>query len=87
MLETVALAVGAHFLYNRLGGGEIGMRKIWAVLLAVSLGVGLSACSKCDMPVLMPKSCKGGTGPSQTLTNAWADIWAGNWALTAPAPQ
>jgi hypothetical protein len=55
------------------------MRKIWAVLLAVSLGASLSACSKCDMPVLMPKSCKGGTGPSQTLTNAWADIWAGDW--------
>jgi hypothetical protein len=43
------------------------MRKIWAVLLAVSLGIGLSACSKCDMPVYTPNSCKGGAGPSQTL--------------------
>jgi hypothetical protein len=43
------------------------MRKIWAVLVAVSLGIGLSACSKCDVPVYMPNSCKGGTGPSLTL--------------------
>jgi predicted lipoprotein len=55
------------------------MRKIWAVLLAVSLGVALSACSKCDVPDLTPKSCKGGTGPSQTLAGIWAATWAGNW--------
>jgi hypothetical protein len=43
------------------------MRKIWAVVVAVSLGMALSACSKCDVPDLLQKSCKGGTGPSQTL--------------------
>ena len=64
---TVALAVGADFLYDRSRGGETGMRKIWAVVVAVSLGMALSACSKCDVPDLMQKSCKGGTGPSQTL--------------------
>jgi hypothetical protein len=43
------------------------MRKIWAVVVAVSLGMALSACSKCDVPDWFSKSCKGGTGPSQTL--------------------
>jgi hypothetical protein len=52
-------------------GGEIGMRKIWAVLVAVSLGLGLSACSKCDVPDFLPKSCKGGPSPSQTLGGLW----------------
>jgi hypothetical protein len=52
-------------------GGEIGMRNIWAVLVAVSFGLGLSACSKCDVPDFLPKSCKGGTGPSQTLSGLW----------------
>jgi predicted lipoprotein len=50
------------------------MRKIWAVLVAISLGIGLSACSKCDVPVYTPNSCRGGTGPSQTLADIWADI-------------
>jgi hypothetical protein len=45
------------------------MRRIRAVLLAVSLGLALGACSKCDVPVYMPNSCKGGTGPSQTLAD------------------
>jgi hypothetical protein len=49
------------------GGGEMGMRKIWAVVVAVSLGMALSACSKCDVPDWFSRSCKGGTGPSQTL--------------------
>jgi hypothetical protein len=43
------------------------MRKIWAVLLAVSLGMALSACSKCDVPVYMPGACHGGPGPGQAL--------------------
>jgi hypothetical protein len=41
------------------------MRNLWAVLLAVSLGLALGACSKCDVPDLLLKSCKGGTGPGQ----------------------
>jgi hypothetical protein len=43
------------------------MRKIWAVLLAVSLGMALSACSKCDVPVYMPGACRGGPSPGQAL--------------------
>jgi hypothetical protein len=43
------------------------MRKIWAVVVAVSLGMALSACSKCDVPDWLSRSCKGGTGPSQML--------------------
>jgi hypothetical protein len=43
------------------------MRKIWAVLLAVSLGMALSACSKCDVPVYMPGSCRGGPSPGVML--------------------
>ena len=45
--------------------GDIRMRNLWAVLLAVSLGLALGACSKCDVPDLLPKSCKGGSGPGQ----------------------
>jgi hypothetical protein len=37
------------------------MRKVWAVVLAVALGLALGACSKCDIPDLLPKSCKTGT--------------------------
>ena len=44
------------------------MRKIWAVLLAVSMGMALSACSKCDVPDLLPKSCRSGPSPSQSLS-------------------
>jgi hypothetical protein len=38
------------------------MRKVWTVLIAVSLGLALGACSKCDIPDLLPKSCKAGPG-------------------------
>ena len=40
----------------------MGMRKIWTVLIAVSLGLGLGACSKCEIPDLLPKVCKTGAG-------------------------
>jgi len=43
------------------GAGDIRMRNLWAVLLAVALGLALGACSKCDVPDLLPKSCKTGT--------------------------
>ena len=39
------------------------MRKLCAVLLVVVLGVGLGACSKCDIPDWLSKSCKTGTAP------------------------
>jgi hypothetical protein len=39
------------------------MRRIRTVLLAVALGLGLGACSKCDVPVWMPSSCHAGPGP------------------------
>jgi len=42
------------------------MRKIWAVLVGVSLGMALGACSKCDMPTHGPNACHGGA-PAQTL--------------------
>lgn len=37
------------------------MCKLWAVLVAVALGLALGACSKCDVPDMLPKSCKTGT--------------------------
>jgi hypothetical protein len=40
------------------------MRRLWAVLLVAALGLALGACSKCDMPVWMPKSCQSGTVPT-----------------------
>ena len=36
------------------------MRRICTVLLAVTLGISLGACSKCDFPVWMPSSCHAG---------------------------
>jgi hypothetical protein len=42
------------------------MRKIWAVLFAVSLGMALGACSKCDMPTYGSNVCHGAV-PAQTL--------------------
>jgi len=40
------------------------MRNVLAVLIVVSLGIALGACSKCDVPDLFPKACKTGTVPS-----------------------
>ena len=51
-----------EFCDSALGAEEKGMRKIWMVLIAVSLGLGLGACSKCDIPDLLPKTCKAGPG-------------------------
>ena len=42
------------------------MRKIWAVVVAVSLGMALGGCSKCDMPTYGPNACHGGA-PAQSL--------------------
>jgi len=36
------------------------MRKIWTVLIAVSLGWAMGACSKCEIPDMLPKMCKTG---------------------------
>jgi hypothetical protein len=43
-----------------LFAGAGGIRKVGTVLLAVALGMGLGACSKCDFPVYMPSSCHAG---------------------------
>jgi hypothetical protein len=59
------LAVFAQILYHRMRAGEIRMRKIWAVLVVIALGLALGACTKCDVPDLLPKTCKTGTGSNQ----------------------
>jgi hypothetical protein len=41
------------------------MGKLWAVLFAILLGLSLGACSKCDVPDMLPKSCRTGPGTSQ----------------------
>ncbi len=38
------------------------MRKILTVVIAISFGLALGACSKCDVPDLLPKMCR--TGPA-----------------------
>jgi hypothetical protein len=38
------------------------MGKIWTVLIAISLGLTMGACSKCEIPDLLPKMCKTGPG-------------------------
>jgi hypothetical protein len=37
------------------------MRKIWPLLIALLLGSAMGACSKCEIPDLLPKICKTGT--------------------------
>jgi hypothetical protein len=48
----------------QVSAGVARMGKIWAILIAISLGSALGACSKCDVPGLLPKMCKTGTGTS-----------------------
>jgi hypothetical protein len=39
------------------------MRNIWTILIAISLGSAVGACSsnwKCDIPDLLPKFCRAG---------------------------
>ncbi len=40
------------------------MRKIWTVLIAISLAFAMGACSKCEVPDLLSKMCRTGTGPN-----------------------
>jgi hypothetical protein len=40
------------------------MCKIWTILVAVVVGSAMGACSKCEIPDLLPKICK--TGASGT---------------------
>jgi len=42
------------------------MRKVWSVVIALSLGLALGACSKCEIPDLLPKMCKTGAGAGGT---------------------
>jgi len=58
------LAVSIQFRYDRSRAGDHRMRNIWVVLLVVTLGMAVGACSKCDVPDLLPKMCKTGTVPS-----------------------
>ena len=48
----------------RFGPEKTRMRKVWIVLMAVALGLGLGACSKCEIPDLLPKMCKAGPAAS-----------------------
>jgi hypothetical protein len=54
----------AQGLSCRAPAGGAHMRKIWMVLIAVLLGSTVGACSKCEIPDLLPKICK--TGASGT---------------------
>jgi hypothetical protein len=56
------LAIVGNCWHNAARVEKFGMRKIWTVLIAVSLGLALGACSKCEIPDLLPKMCKTGTG-------------------------
>jgi hypothetical protein len=38
------------------------MQKIWAVMVVILLASAMGACSKCDVPDLLPKFCR--TGPA-----------------------
>jgi hypothetical protein len=40
------------------------MGKIWMALIAISLGLAMGACSKCEIPDLLPKMCKTGASGS-----------------------
>ncbi len=36
------------------------MQKIWTVVIAILLASATGACSKCDIPDLLPKFCRSG---------------------------
>ena len=36
------------------------MRQVWALVIAILLGLAVGACSKCDIPDLLPKLCRTG---------------------------
>jgi len=36
------------------------MQKIWVVVIAMLLVSAMGACSKCDVPDLLPKFCRAG---------------------------
>jgi hypothetical protein len=38
------------------------MQKVWTVVIVVVLASATGACSKCEIPDLLPKFCK--TGPA-----------------------
>lgn len=46
------------------------MLKVLAVLFVVGLGLSVGACSKCDVPDLLPKSCNAGPGTGGTGAGA-----------------
>jgi len=40
------------------------MRKVCTVVIALLLGSAMGACSKCEVPDLLPKICKAGPSPT-----------------------
>jgi hypothetical protein len=62
--KPAPLADRPRFRYHRGRLGDRRMRSVWAVLIVVSLGLALGACSKCDVPDWLPKTCKTGTVPT-----------------------
>jgi hypothetical protein len=49
-----------------ISAGAARMRKIWTVLIAISPGLAMGACSKCEIPDLLLKMCRTGIGASGT---------------------
>jgi hypothetical protein len=45
------------------------MRKIWTILIAISLGSSIGGCAnwKCTIPDLLPKFCQAGPGASPAV--------------------
>lgn len=63
--KIVLLALLRRSLYKGVGVGDEDMRKVWAMVVLISLGSAVGACSKCDVPDMLPKFCRAGPAPSQ----------------------
>ena len=47
------------------------MLKVLSLLLVLGLGLSVGACSKCDVPDLLPKTCNAGPGTGGANAGAW----------------
>ena len=56
------------------------MGKILTVLIAPSLGLAAGACSKCEIPDLLPKTCKTGAA-DQDHPVAGAAVINHGWSM------
>jgi hypothetical protein len=43
------------------------MQKVWTIVIVILLASAMGACSKCEMPDLLPKFCKSGPATQSSM--------------------